>query len=70
MSHVMCHVSPVNYFILFLLLYNNVMKLVCGGSVINGATPTSFLVRWLVMLLMDQSDVFTRNNYEISQVQS
>ena len=46
MSHVMCHVSHVTFFFFlsfFILLFlDKVVKLVGGGSVINGAYPVYF----------------------------
>ena len=41
-SHVMCHMSHVNFFLIF--FQDIVVKLVGGGSVINGATPSSLLL--------------------------
>ena len=49
-SHVTCHMSRVtcHFFLLLLLLsfsffLDKVLELIGGGSVINGATPSSFL---------------------------
>ena len=44
MSYVMCHVSDVTIFSLFfLLLFNKVLEIFVGGSVIKmGPTPSSF----------------------------
>ena len=44
-SHVMCHVSHVTFFLLFFL--DKVVKLIGGGSVINGAYPR--LVFFLIL---------------------
>ena len=38
MSHVTCHVSHVTIF------FYTVMKQVVGGSIVNGATPSSLLI--------------------------
>ena len=41
-SHIMCHMSHVTYHMYFLLIKNNpdkMVKLVTGGSVINGTYP-------------------------------
>ena len=38
-SHVTCHMSHVTYIYFFFFFYK-VVKLVGGGSVINGATPS------------------------------
>ena len=40
MSHVTCHMSCVTFY-LFFLFFEKVVKLIGGGSVINGATPSS-----------------------------
>ena len=55
MSHVTCHVSPVTLKIkikeiipIFFIIQkklDKVVELVGGGSVINGATPSSFIIR-------------------------
>ena len=41
-SHVMCHISHVTIFFIFYFFYK-VVNLVVVGSVINGATPSSFV---------------------------
>ena len=41
MSHVTCHMSRVTFF--FLFFSDQLVKLIGGGSVINGATPSSFV---------------------------
>ena len=47
MSHVTCHLSHVTY-----IFFYKVVKLVGGGSVIDGATPSSLYIqpniRWLI----------------------
>ena len=43
LSCVTCHVSNVAYHVIFLLCFYRLMKLVDGGSVINGANQSSFL---------------------------
>ena len=40
-----------------------------GGSVINGSTPYSFDVEWLVLLFMNQLEVFTKSSSELSKVE-
>ena len=38
-SHVTCHVSHVKFFVFFCCFFVKVVKLIGGGSVINGANP-------------------------------
>ena len=42
----MCHMQGIFLFV-FNLYFYKVMKLVGGGSVINGATPSSFILERL-----------------------
>ena len=44
MSHVMCHVSHVKRDFFIIIFFYKVMKLVGGGSVINGPNLSSFLL--------------------------
>ena len=65
MSCVTCHMSRVTFFLLFFFL-DNVVELICGGSVINGATLSSFLMfrlfwpywrfltNWLFLAIFDR----------------
>ena len=56
MSHVTCHVSHV-FFLSF--LFNEVLKLVGGGSVINGAYPIKFLTtKHLSIFLLHNGPAF------------
>ena len=41
-SRVMCHMSQFFYFILFFFCFEKVLKIIGGGSVINGAYPIKF----------------------------
>ena len=41
-SGVTCHVTHVFFFSFFLLFSDKLVKLIGGGSVINGPTPSSF----------------------------
>ena len=43
MSHVTCQVSHVTIYLFYVFIFLEV-KLVGGGSVINGATPSSFSI--------------------------
>ena len=57
-SHVTCHKSI--FFLFFLLFFDKVVKLVCVGSVIKGATPSSFhnsplLEITAILLFLDQN---------------
>ena len=42
MSRVACHVSRVTCYVFFVCVFYKVVKLIGGGSVINGATSSSF----------------------------
>ena len=42
MSRVTCHMSRVTNIIIIFFVLEKEVKLVGGGSVINGATPSSF----------------------------
>ena len=53
-SHVMCHVSRVTCHNLFFFFSDKVLKLIGGGSVINGAYPVQFLNTSLSMRIFLQ----------------
>ena len=47
MSHVMCHMSQFFLFFFYNIFFlDKMVKLICGGSVINGAYPVQFLHSW------------------------
>ena len=58
LSCVTCHLSNVKIYIHFLYLFNKVVELVGGGSVINGAypypypAPSSFLIEEHILLTL------------------